>query len=381
MAQGPLINLKAFKKQANDRLAKGVGEVDQWMKEALQTSSVDINVEKLVYLPPTDLINSKIDEQLAKDNSFFKNPKTDSAMFIQLAPIITIKEIHQRTKQCKLHSVQQALVPSKDKKEVNYVSTHKPQGLPFKPIAKDDLVISVAIYHPASSHKVQEHLVLGSTLLSELKDKIYCLSEHILKPHLSNGGFFFIEGTFYLDMREPDKPDDISDSEDSEDEIDDHGVRPSRKPLDYSELIIKWMKLHNSEENMRDYGVRDVSEIKKKMIDKVQFLDLKFHVNKKYVYMHQGNCQHYMIFTEVRLFNDTDEQNANLYPIKIFQSKVRRRKCMVCKKLGARYVTYRDKLANTNQCFFCAQCYEQLHYDMDGNLLYEDFEVFPYYHE
>jgi snRNA-activating protein complex subunit 3 len=46
-----------------------------------------------------------------------------------------------------------------------------------------------------------------------------------------------------------------------------------------------------------------------------------------------------------------------------------------------RVVTINDKLAPENPCFFCENCYGPLHYDDQGNVLYDDFYVFPYYPE
>ena len=39
-----------------------------------------------------------------------------------------------------------------------------------------------------------------------------------------------------------------------------------------------------------------------------------------------------------------------------------------------------DKLADANPVFFCVHCYHPLHYSKDGELLYDDFKVLPYFH-
>lgn len=38
-------------------------------------------------------------------------------------------------------------------------------------------------------------------------------------------------------------------------------------------------------------------------------------------------------------------------------------------------------MSSENPAAFCADCYHALHYTQDGELLADDFEVFPYYHE
>jgi len=53
----------------------------------------------------------------------------------------------------------------------------------------------------------------------------------------------------------------------------------------------------------------------------------------------------------------------------------------VCSTFTAKYVTHGDKYAPENPCFYCEDCYKVLHYSKDGKLEYDDFRVFPYYHE
>jgi snRNA-activating protein complex subunit 3 len=69
------------------------------------------------------------------------------------------------------------------------------------------------------------------------------------------------------------------------------------------------------------------------------------------------------------------------YPLLIFQSKQHMRKCSVCATFLAKLVTHHDRLAPASPAFFCQQCYDFLHKDADGNVLYQGFQVFPYYHE
>ncbi len=47
------------------------------------------------------------------------------------------------------------------------------EGKASEPVSPDELVLSVAIYHPRRLVKVQEFLVLGSQKLSDLRDKMY----------------------------------------------------------------------------------------------------------------------------------------------------------------------------------------------------------------
>jgi hypothetical protein len=77
-------------------------------------------------------------------------------------------------------------------------------------------------------------------------------------------------------------------------------------------------------------------------------------------YHHQGDCQHFVVFTDIRLIGKStscvpyqpsglklldvpdaeDNQDALAYPIQIYQSRLRRRKCGVCDQFAASYVQY-----------------------------------------
>ncbi len=66
-----------------------------------------------------------------------------------------------------------------------------------------EIIISVAFYHQEKGIKSQEYLVLGSQPLTALKERFYCLSDHILDGPSTKSSFFFIENTFYNDFRDP----------------------------------------------------------------------------------------------------------------------------------------------------------------------------------
>jgi snRNA-activating protein complex subunit 3 len=97
------------------------------------------------------------------------------------------------------------------------------------------------------------------------------------------------------------------------------------------------------------------------------------------------------------MLHGDDAKDKNAYPVLAFQSKIRRRKCRLCDIYPAKWVTYNDKLSIENPCFYCDHCYHPFHYSAEGKLLcvdvlpsslcltllvrYNDFTVFPYFHE
>lgn len=58
------------------------------------------------------------------------------------------------------------------------------------------------------------------------------------------------------------------------------------------------------------------------------------------------------------------------YPVRAFQTKIRRRRCRFCKIRLATKVTYGDRLSGENPAFFCESCYISFHYDTTNRLLY-----------
>ena len=41
-------------------------------------------------------------------------------------------------------------------------------------------------------------------------------------------------------------------------------------------------------------------------------------------------------------------------------------------------MVYDSRLAPESPCFMCAECFQRLHYDAQGRLLFSDFEVYDY---
>ncbi|EDV21098.1 uncharacterized protein TRIADDRAFT_30987, partial [Trichoplax adhaerens] len=127
--------------------------------------------------------------------------------------------------------------------------------------------------------------VIGSQSLSELRDKIECFSDEVVTTEcssnpdmvsseprateISTSAFFFIENVFYNDMR--------------------HLLCK-----DYSKIIIDWAK-KNSEWVDKGLGVPS-----SKLMTEVKFIDLKIRLGYPYLFCHQGDCEHLIIFQDLR---------------------------------------------------------------------------------
>lgn len=110
--------------------------------------------------------------------------------------------------------------------------------------------------------------------------------------------------------------------------------------------IIDWVKSDNRFTNP------GLSHFESGSMSESTFSDLSIRLGSHYLYGHQGDCQHVLIFTDVRIVHRTDVQNSLAYPLRTYQCKTRRKKCRVCDLYPAAYVTYGDKLGMENPLFF-----------------------------
>ncbi|XP_025057046.1 snRNA-activating protein complex subunit 3 isoform X1 [Alligator sinensis] len=245
-------------------------------------------------------------------------------------------------------------------------------------VEEGDLLLTLNIYCPVIFEKHKENkpyqtvLVLGSQKLTELRDSISCVSDlqiggefssqpdqapdHISKD-LYKAAFFYFEGVFYNDKRHP-------------------------ECRDLSRTVIEWSKSHD-----RGYG-----NLQAVNMEGYTFNDLSLKIGFPYLYCHQGDCEHIVTITDIRLIHRDDCLDRTRYPLLIKKPWLYTRKCFVCKMYIARYetsnmkhlyfetyrwVTNEDSLAPEDPCFFCDVCFRMLHYDAEGNKLGE-FLAYPY---
>ncbi|KAL5581566.1 hypothetical protein UlMin_014008 [Ulmus minor] len=246
----------------------------------------------------------------------------------------------------------------------------------FVAVMHPEVVLSIEVHHNIKRWlKTQEFLVLGRQTLTELRDKIYCLSDQVMQKSGQHdpSGYFLIEDVFCNDLRDP-------------------------SAINYSEPIFDWLQ-DNEDEALKkweaittgelqpkqkaivgDVGVSQLPRFRAVDMHKTRFLDLKFRLGTAYLYCHQGDCKHTIVIRDMRLFHPEDVQNKAAYPMLIFQLRPRLQKCHVCKIYRATKVSVDDKWAQGNPCYFCDNCYYLLHYK-DGSLLYNDFSIYDYLHD
>ncbi|XP_033607117.1 snRNA-activating protein complex subunit 3 isoform X2 [Cryptotermes secundus] len=227
------------------------------------------------------------------------------------------------------------------------------------------LIVTVRVYHPFR-HKVgvrisnpprcsQEVVLLGEQMLTRLRDKIVCPSDLAVSGELSENpdqkftqrtmdiyksGFIFIEDTFYNDHRD-------------------------RANLDYSRVIRDWAVTHG------------LGPFKTAFMEKTKFEDLTVRLGYPYVYQHQGNCEHLIVFSDVRLLHKSDSLSSHNYPSFRSISSTNAQYCMICNYFVARWLTCENERVPYDPCFFCEHCFRSYNY-IDGNKV-GHFKAYPFF--
>uniref|UniRef100_T1IWR8 snRNA-activating protein complex subunit 3 n=1 Tax=Strigamia maritima TaxID=126957 RepID=T1IWR8_STRMM len=200
----------------------------------------------------------------------------------------------------------------------------------------------------------QQIVVLGSQKLTALRDRFVCLADISVtedlseNPDLSNltkakdiytSGLFYINGTLYDDMRNP----------------------QSRAN---SGAIVEWAN---------QYPDMEIGPFETKLMEETRFIDLKVRLGYPYLYQHQGDCEHLLVFQDIRLMNSEDCPDINKYPIVTSISCRKRVICMVCHLLTAKWVTSGNQRVPADPFFFCDSCFRQFNYDKNGQKIGQFF--------
>lgn len=244
------------------------------------------------------------------------------------------------------------------------------------PLHSSEILLCIEVYHSRKAWvKTQEILVLGQQLLTELRDKIYCLTDEIMKLSKKNdsSGYFLIEDIFYNDLRE-------AGAIDYSKPILDWLKTSEKTALEKWECIISGELQQKQKELLGSGNGPKLPRLKAHSMQSTRFCDFSFRLGAGYLYCHQGDCKHVMVIRDMRLIHPQDVQNRAAYPLIMFQSKLRFQKCSSCKIYKAIKVTVDDKWAPENPCYFCGICYYMLHYS-NNQLIYNDFKVFDYIHD
>lgn len=229
-----------------------------------------------------------------------------------------------------------------------------------------DILYRVRVYRPYTYSMVKERftrtrhsvfcydiILTGRHRLSELRDRFVCHNDFDMRVDVSNNpdilpsakakelfpsGFLFINNVFYVDTRE--------------------GC------VDYSEPIREWAIK------------KDLGNFPKKDMCQVKLEDLVLKLGYPEVYVHQGNCEHVFLFSEVRLLNPTDPLRLSNYPCSTAIAQNQTVYCTTCAEFSAKWIVVGCSRVPFDPAFFCETCFKQYLYK-DGKKI-GDFKAYSY---
>ncbi|KAL4449459.1 hypothetical protein ABPG77_007103 [Micractinium sp. CCAP 211/92] len=251
-------------------------------------------------------------------------------------------------------------------------------------VGAGEVVLQVALHVPQAPQFIsQEWLVLGSQKLTELQDSLFCVADDNIaavekeeNAHLARNGqpllqlrkpsaYFYIEGTFYNDLRHP-------------------------QAEDYSAPIRQYNRKEGIPAPPHPVPGSTRTDVTTTEFTTARMQDASFESlwlrlgsGAGYLYCHQGGCEHLLTFQDVRIFDPScDPPLRQHYPFRLTAPQhTIIRDCEVCGTRAAKRVTYDDRAAPHTPFFWCEDCFRLMHYDEQGSALYTDFRVFPYVQE
>jgi hypothetical protein len=212
-------------------------------------------------------------------------------------------------------------------------------------------------YGQTSVKYSQEIWLLGHHTLTDLRELISCPADlnavgpqqvdTVTRPALRadqvyKSGFFYIEGTFYNDLREPDS-------------------------IDYSEVVRGW-----AEDPGRGVGPFATGDMETQRLD-----GLELRLGYPYLYQHQGNHEHLVSFVDVRLVGPGDPQTEASYPLVRSVGSQMPKYCDICQTCIAVWVCKDHARVPNDPSFFCGLCYGKFNFiDRKRVGSFEEFRYF-----
>lgn len=362
------ILLRSFLDKCRDKLPSVVKGIPKAFKS--------FTVKDITPIMGTDLTNKQFSELL----DYCSEDKLSVSMEPPMLSTKTVMRKHKyfsrsvaMCKDCELETCKKSLRGTHSEhnsflKYKNTVLLRQEPGLHhgFKP--NDELVITIRVHNTTSSRATpsipvkpmsQEITVLGRQTLDKLRDKIFCpidyttastktatLSERTTNPlrakDVFKSGFLFIEDVFYNDLR-------------------------CELNIDYSEVVMEWAKY------------KKMGPMKTGSLTETQFQDLTVRMGFPYVFVHQGNCEHLLVFSDVSLIHASDVRNCFRYPLYKSLGLLKQHMCMICNVTRARWITFENPRVPADPFYFCDRCFKSYNF-VDGKQVgdFKYYEIFPY---
>uniref|UniRef100_A0A5S6QKB9 snRNA-activating protein complex subunit 3 n=1 Tax=Trichuris muris TaxID=70415 RepID=A0A5S6QKB9_TRIMR len=222
-----------------------------------------------------------------------------------------------------------------------------------KPYDKDADVGEITRKHGIRIERV--YLVLSSQKLTELRDVIFCAndctpitkrvnnSENVNMPakDVFTGGFFYFNGVFYNDFRK-------------------------EGSIDLSIPILEWAERRS----------RSVGPFTTAKMEETTFKELNIRLGQPYVYVHQGNCEHLLVFSDIHFAHKSDPQDISWYPVDFTKRAKTIYHCEACQDNYARWIVHAKERLPQPTMLFCEPCFKLFCLDENDERLF-DLSILP----
>jgi snRNA-activating protein complex subunit 3 len=113
-------------------------------------------------------------------------------------------------------------------------------------------------------------------------------------------------------------------------------------------------------------------------MEETNFADLEIQLGYPYLYLHQGDCEHVMVFSDIRLLQPFgDSMDASDYPKIVSTNRRTQIRCGLCNLNTAKWITYGNKRLPEDPFFFCESCFYTFNYDKNEEKI-GSFRAYPY---
>ena len=174
--------------------------------------------------------------------------------------------------------------------------------------------------------------VLSWQTLLDVRLSLCCASDldtNSSLPDFRKSAYFFIGDTFFND------------------------TRPGC--IDYSQPIMDWAL--EPGRGIGPFVARDMSS--------VQLADLPFQLGYPYLYVHQGDCEHWIVFKDMKLLQNRNIRYSEYPKLKPIARRHQVR-CDLCRTNVARVTVRENMRLAADPSFFCDECHRTFNLDADN---------------
>ncbi|SPJ12976.1 snRNA-activating protein complex subunit 3, putative [Plasmodium sp. DRC-Itaito] len=212
--------------------------------------------------------------------------------------------------------------------------------------SNDIFIISVCFYHPIRGIKIAEYEILSNQTLANLTDVFFCFDTSNYGLPKCEGSLYFIDGILYPDLR-------------------------SNNAVDYSTSIIHFYKMKKIKTNFIKYPYK-INQ------DKAILNQIEIPLFKKCCFLHQGTCEHRVIFNNIRQYNKLRDKHFSKYPLRTFKPNISNKYCISCHKNIAQKIILDSYLLKENPSYMCNKCFDLFLMDKNNQPIDPSMKYFDY---